>query len=181
MNDEARQEIRENWEKRYQGVGKNSKIAILQGGMEYQVISLTQKEMDYIESMKFTRDDNKIGRGKGIMGKLDKNATSKGFKSHTTNKTEIAGWNYKVNATEKDNPAEKYPKIPVLAEIKGTYQTVRNRLFLAEKLEELEVLGRNRTKADCSAKQKIRRNPTETNSFTENATILPNNGGGKIR
>ena len=57
LNDEARQEIRENWEKRYQGVGKNSKIAILQGGMEYQVISLTQKEMDYIESMKFTRDD----------------------------------------------------------------------------------------------------------------------------
>lgn len=57
MNKQSRDELRENWEKKYQGVGKNSKIAILQGGMEYQIISLSQKEMDYIESMRFTRDD----------------------------------------------------------------------------------------------------------------------------
>lgn len=50
-------ELKEGWKKKYTGPGKNSKLAILTGGLEYQQISLTQREMDYIESMKFTRDD----------------------------------------------------------------------------------------------------------------------------
>lgn len=50
-------ELKDQFEKKYKGVGKTSKVAILQGGLEYQQISISQREMDYIESMKFTRDD----------------------------------------------------------------------------------------------------------------------------
>jgi len=57
LDKEQKDDIREGWEKRHRGVGKSSKIAILEGGLEYQVISLSQKDMDYIEGMKFTRDD----------------------------------------------------------------------------------------------------------------------------
>lgn len=57
VTDEQKKEIRKGWEKRYQGVGKNSKIAILEGDVDYQQLSMSQREMDYIESMKFTRDD----------------------------------------------------------------------------------------------------------------------------
>lgn len=57
LQEEQKEDIRLGWAKRYQGVGKTSKVAILEGGLDYQVISLTQKEMDYIETLKFTRDD----------------------------------------------------------------------------------------------------------------------------
>ena len=51
------EELREGWDKKYRGLSNSSKIAILHGDLEYQQISLSQREMDYIESMKFTRDD----------------------------------------------------------------------------------------------------------------------------
>lgn len=51
------EEIREGWDKKYKGLSNGSKVAILHGDLEYQQISLSQREMDYIESMKFTRDD----------------------------------------------------------------------------------------------------------------------------
>ena len=54
---EQKEELKEGWEKRYKGLGKNSKISILKGDLEYQQISLNQRDMDYIESKKFTRDD----------------------------------------------------------------------------------------------------------------------------
>ena len=54
---EQKEDIREGWNKRHEGIGRNSKIAILEGGLEYQQISISQREMDYIESMRFTRDD----------------------------------------------------------------------------------------------------------------------------
>lgn len=50
-------DLREGWNKKYKGLSNGSKIAVLHGDLEYQQISLTQREMDYIESMKFTRDD----------------------------------------------------------------------------------------------------------------------------
>jgi HK97 family phage portal protein len=57
LRKETRENIRRDWNIRHQGVGNSSKIAILDENLDYQQISLTQKEMDYIESMKFTRDD----------------------------------------------------------------------------------------------------------------------------
>lgn len=52
-----RKELKESWEKNHKGKGKNSKVGFLWGGLKYHQISLNQQEMDYIESMKFTRED----------------------------------------------------------------------------------------------------------------------------
>lgn len=57
LTEDQKTEIKKGWNKRYKGVGKNSKVAILEGEVDYQQLSMTQKEMDYIDSMKFTRDD----------------------------------------------------------------------------------------------------------------------------
>jgi HK97 family phage portal protein len=57
-NKEQKNELREDWERRVKGgFSKNSRVAILEGGMDYQQISVSQREMDYIDSLKFTRDD----------------------------------------------------------------------------------------------------------------------------
>ncbi len=57
MTKEQKSDLREDWTKKYGGVGKSSKIAILGGGLEYQQISISQRDMDYIEGTKLTRDD----------------------------------------------------------------------------------------------------------------------------
>lgn len=57
LTESQKREIREGWDKRFKGIGNSSKVAILEGGMEYQLISITQKDMDYIEGIKMTRDD----------------------------------------------------------------------------------------------------------------------------
>ena len=57
LTKEAKDEMREEFDKRHKGVGKNSKMAIIVGELEYQQVSISQREMDYIESVKFTRDD----------------------------------------------------------------------------------------------------------------------------
>lgn len=54
---DEKEELRDYFETRHKGRGNTSKVALLQGGMEYQQISISQREMDFIESMKFTRDD----------------------------------------------------------------------------------------------------------------------------
>lgn len=57
MSADQKEEAKEGWEDTHRGKGKNSKIAVLEGGIKYQQVSLSQREMDYIESMRFTRDD----------------------------------------------------------------------------------------------------------------------------
>lgn len=63
MNQEDKNEMRREFEKKHMGKGRNSRIAILEGNLKYQQISVTQREMDYIESMKFTRDDILVAFG----------------------------------------------------------------------------------------------------------------------
>lgn len=57
---EQKEDMRESWDKRHKA-GKDQKNvakgAFLEGGVEYQQVSITQQEMDYIESLKLTRDD----------------------------------------------------------------------------------------------------------------------------
>ena len=60
---EQRDELSASWNSKHKGKGKNSKIGILEGGMQYQQISISQKEMDYIESLNFTRDDILVAFG----------------------------------------------------------------------------------------------------------------------
>lgn len=57
LTEEQKNEIREEFERRHKGVGKNSRLAVLEGDIAYQQISISQREMDFIESLKFTRDD----------------------------------------------------------------------------------------------------------------------------
>jgi HK97 family phage portal protein len=57
LTDEQRIDIKTTFEKRHRGQGKNSLVALLEAGLEYQQVSVNQKEMDFIESLKFTRDD----------------------------------------------------------------------------------------------------------------------------
>jgi len=57
LNPKQKRGIKKGWNRLYKGIGKSSKVAILEGGLDYQQISITQKEMDYIESKKMTRDD----------------------------------------------------------------------------------------------------------------------------
>ena len=54
---DQKKDIKREFEGRYRGPGRNSKLAVLEGDIEYQQISVNQREMDFIESMKFTRDD----------------------------------------------------------------------------------------------------------------------------
>jgi HK97 family phage portal protein len=60
---EQRDDLRSSWNSKHKGEGKNSRIGILEGGMQYQQVSVTQREMDYIESLKFTRDDILVAFG----------------------------------------------------------------------------------------------------------------------
>jgi HK97 family phage portal protein len=63
LTPEQKSEILAAWDKRHKGKGKNSRPGILAGGLALQQVSLSQKEMDYIESLKFTRDDILIAFG----------------------------------------------------------------------------------------------------------------------
>jgi HK97 family phage portal protein len=60
---DQRDELKASWDAKHRGKGKNSRIGILEGGMTYQQVSVTQKEMDYIESLRFTRDDILVAFG----------------------------------------------------------------------------------------------------------------------
>jgi HK97 family phage portal protein len=57
LTQEQVNQIKREWNSLYQGKGKNSKTAILQGDMKFDNISISQKEMDFIESMHSVRDD----------------------------------------------------------------------------------------------------------------------------
>lgn len=63
LTEAQKKEIRQEFEKKHKGVGKNSKIAVVEGDLTYQQVSISQREMDYIESMKFTRDDILVAFG----------------------------------------------------------------------------------------------------------------------
>lgn len=54
---EQKEDMKEAWDKRHKGAKKSGKGAFLEGGLEYQQVSISQREMDYIESSKMTRDD----------------------------------------------------------------------------------------------------------------------------
>lgn len=57
LTKEQKDEMKEQWENRHKGAGSSSKLGVLEQGLKYQQVSLSQREMDYIDSMKFTRDD----------------------------------------------------------------------------------------------------------------------------
>jgi len=61
LDEKQRKQLLAGWEKRHRANEdeelKNSKTGLLSGGIKYQQVSLSQREMDYIESLRATRDD----------------------------------------------------------------------------------------------------------------------------
>lgn len=75
VNQKEKDETRKRWNDKFKGRGKTSQIAFLSGGVKYQQVSTTQREMDYIETMKFTRDDILVAFGvpRGLIVSEDAN------------------------------------------------------------------------------------------------------------
>jgi len=57
LSEDQYERMREMWSKKYKGVGKNSQLAFLEGGLKYTQIAFNQTDMDYINGLKATRDD----------------------------------------------------------------------------------------------------------------------------
>lgn len=49
--------LKEQWEQTHRGSGNNGKPAILEGGLKWQDISKTQKDMDFVAQRTFSRDE----------------------------------------------------------------------------------------------------------------------------
>lgn len=56
LTDATFERLKTQWENRYGGAANAGKVAILEAGLKYAATSITPKEMDYIESRKFSRD-----------------------------------------------------------------------------------------------------------------------------
>lgn len=57
ITQENKERIISSWRSKYTGVNNAHKIAVLDNGLKYMNVSPTQKEMDFVESRRFTRDE----------------------------------------------------------------------------------------------------------------------------
>lgn len=57
ITQKQKDDLEELWSKKHKGVENAGKGAYLEYGTKYQQVSISQREMDYIESLKMTRDD----------------------------------------------------------------------------------------------------------------------------
>lgn len=56
LTKEQREHLDKTWNKKFQGLNKNAKLAILESGLKYQQMQLSQKDMDFLEQQRFSRD-----------------------------------------------------------------------------------------------------------------------------
>lgn len=52
-----KERVASKWKSEFQGVNNAHKIAVLDQGLKYQSIGISQKELDFVESRRFTRDE----------------------------------------------------------------------------------------------------------------------------
>jgi len=57
LSDEDYDRIRRNWNKTHEGISKAHRIAIIEQGMNYKQISIPQKDMEFINQRKYSRDE----------------------------------------------------------------------------------------------------------------------------
>jgi len=57
LNKNQKEDLKRSWQKEHQGAKNAGAMAVLEGGLKYQQISMGPKDVDYIETMKHTRDD----------------------------------------------------------------------------------------------------------------------------
>ncbi len=56
LGEKSFERLRQQWKERYQGVENAHKPLILEGGLKWQQLSLQQKDMDFVEQRRFSRD-----------------------------------------------------------------------------------------------------------------------------
>lgn len=57
LHDDDYERIRRNWNKTHEGVSKAHRIAIIEQGMDYKPLSIPQKDMEFIQQRKYSRDE----------------------------------------------------------------------------------------------------------------------------
>lgn len=57
MTQEQYERLKAEWESRYTGTHNAHRLAILQNGLEYQSIQMSQKDMEFLEQRRFSRDE----------------------------------------------------------------------------------------------------------------------------
>lgn len=57
LTQEQYNRIKANWDSKYKGVDNAYKLAILEGGLKFQSMAISQKDMQYLEGRKATRDE----------------------------------------------------------------------------------------------------------------------------
>ena len=56
LNSKQMEEVRAFWEARHKGPGNAKRVGVLYGGMEFKPITVSQKDMEFIEQRRMTRD-----------------------------------------------------------------------------------------------------------------------------
>lgn len=56
LTPDQRKRIETMWKKQFQGISKNAKLALLEGDFEYKPMQMSQKDMDFLEQQRFSRD-----------------------------------------------------------------------------------------------------------------------------
>jgi HK97 family phage portal protein len=57
MSDEQKERVANKRKSKFQGVNNAHRIAVLDSGLTYQKVAINQKELDFVESRRFTRDE----------------------------------------------------------------------------------------------------------------------------
>lgn len=57
VSQEAQKRYIDKWKKEFQGVNNSHKVAFLDKGIDYETVGANQKELDFVESRRFTRDE----------------------------------------------------------------------------------------------------------------------------
>jgi len=57
LSQESIEQIQRKWEQKYRGVDNSHKIWVLTGWLKYNKVNVSQREMDFVESRRFNRDE----------------------------------------------------------------------------------------------------------------------------
>lgn len=57
LTDDQFRRIKAEWDSRYKGIDNAHKLAILQGGLKFKPTAISQKDMEFLEQRKFSRDE----------------------------------------------------------------------------------------------------------------------------
>jgi HK97 family phage portal protein len=57
LSDEQFARIKASWESKYKGVANAHRTAVLEGGLKVEKLNISQKDMDFLEQRRFTRDE----------------------------------------------------------------------------------------------------------------------------